>query len=310
MRSSLVARAALRVLLRKAGGATRRLGGALGRAEATLATPAVLRLEQERGIGAAMRAHDMAHDPDEAYYRDRYWAWIEAQLEHHRADLSGVFLDAGCGPGRLTLPLARLVAPEGGSVVGVDMLGDSLEAARELTAQAGLSNVGLRQADLLEFLAEQEAESFAGALFLEVPYIVFDLAQHLRQLRRVLRPGGVLLTSFRTQQYLALTAILRRDWVLARSVLNERSGYLRGMGWQNWHTADDAAALLRECGFIDAAFAGVGIGSGIAGDPLALIARPSTLSGAELDELAAVETALAASHPDVGRYLLASAMRP
>ncbi|HWX08494.1 MAG TPA: class I SAM-dependent methyltransferase [Gaiellaceae bacterium] len=274
-----------------------------------MANPELLRLEQRRRIRSTMLAHDMVEDPDEGYYRDRYWAWIETQTTRHHADLSGAFLDAGCGSGRLTLPLARLIRPNGGRVIGVDLLPESLGAARDHASAEGLANVEFRQGDLLEFLVEQPAESFAGALFLEVGYQVFDLPGHLEQLHRVLRPGGVLLASFRTQYYLALIGVRQRDWQLTETVLRSHSGHLRGMGWQNWHSAGDAVALLEKCGFSETEVTGLGLCSGIAGDPLAAVARPSTMGAADLEGLASVETALAASHPDTGRYLLASAVR-
>ncbi len=306
---SLRLRAALRWLLRKSGGAARRADRTLGRAEASLAVPALLQREQRRRIRSAMLAHDMVDDPDERYYRDRYRAWIETQLERHSVDRSGTFLDAGCGPGRLTLPLARLIRPHGGQVVGVDMLPESIEAARGHAASASLTNVDFAQGDLLEFLLDQSSESFAGALFVEVGYQVFDLPRHVEQLRRILRPGGLLLASFRTQYYLALLGVMQRDWQLAKTVLRSRSGQLQALGWQNWHSARDAVALLEEGGFGEVEVGGLGLCSGIAGDPLAAVARPSTMGAADLDGLAFVETELAASHPDIGRYLLASAVR-
>jgi SAM-dependent methyltransferase len=162
------------------------------------------------------------------------------------------------------------VAPDGGRVVGVDLLAESVEAARRNAE--GLPNVELRQADLLDFLAEQADETFSGALFFEVAYEVLDLPRTVRELHRVLRLGAPLLASFRTQQYLALFAVRGRDWELADAVVRKRSGHLPAMGWQSWHTSAEAAALLQEAGFAEVELGGIGICSGIAGDPLAAIA--------------------------------------
>lgn len=256
-----------------------------------------------------MHAHDMVEAPDEAYYRDRYWSWIEAELDSRGIDRSGVLLDAGCGTGRLTLLLAQHVAPDGGRVVAVDLMLESVEATRAYARSAGVENLELQASELAPFLAAQPDATFSAALFLEVGYVVLDLPLHLEELRRVLQPGGLLLASFRTQYFLALLGAARRDWETAREVLHSRSGSLRGIGWQNWHTAGDATAMLEKAGFSEVRLAGLGVLSGIAGGPLAGIARPSALASADLEALAEVETELGAAYPDSGRCLLASAVR-
>jgi len=207
------------------------------------------------------------------------------------------------------VPLARHVADDDGMVVGVDLLEAAVDAARANVAAAGLDNVQLHQADLLEFLREQPDETFAGALWFEVGYQVLDLPAHIAELHRVLRPGCFLLASFRTQHYLALFGARERDWMLTETVVRQRSAHLPGMGWQNWHTAADAVAQLENAGFSEVALSGVGLCSGIMGDPFAAIARPSELSSADLRGLAFIEEQLAQSHPDVGRYLLTAAVR-
>ena len=54
-------------------------------------------------------------------------------------------LDIGCGYGRLTIPIARLVLP-GGEVVGVDIQEAMLRIARERSEKSGLANLSFRRA--------------------------------------------------------------------------------------------------------------------------------------------------------------------
>jgi len=49
-------------------------------------------------------------------------------------------LDAGCGPGRLTIPLAEAVGPHGG-VTALDMQHEMLERVRKKAESAGLNNI-------------------------------------------------------------------------------------------------------------------------------------------------------------------------
>ena len=257
-----------------------------------------------------MRDWDGLNNPDEPYYRDYYWDWISHQLETRGSDLSGKFLDAACGPGRLLLPLAQHVSPHGGRVTGVDLLGSEIETARRHLESHGVGDVALRESDVLEFLRDQPDESFEAVVFVGVALTLPKLDAVMAELHRVIRRGGLLLADFRTQYFLLLLGVGRRDWELARIVLRQRSGSLPGMGWHNWHTSRDAIALLEGAGFERVELFGAGVCSGIAGDPLSLLARPGTMSAEDLAELARVERAFAPSHPDVGRYMLAAATRP
>jgi 2-polyprenyl-3-methyl-5-hydroxy-6-metoxy-1,4-benzoquinol methylase len=281
-----------------------------GRLEQALATAELVHDEAQQQMRRAMLAHDMLVDPDEAYFRDRYWEWIHAHLRSGAIDLAGKFLDAGCGPGRLTVPLARLIAPHGGVVVAVDNVPELLDAAQRHAAQVRVTNASFVRSELLEFLAAQADAEFGGALCLEVPYVIPELDELIAQLFRVLQPGGLLVVSFRPRYYLSLLGIEQRSWDLVATVLEERAGVLPGMGWQNWHSASDVIESLTRAGFADVALTGLGNASGIEGDPFARIVRPSDLGPKDRERLASAERRLGAGHPDVGRYILAATVRP
>jgi SAM-dependent methyltransferase len=255
-----------------------------------------------------MLAHDMLM-AEEAFYRDRYWEWIVARLRASDVDRSGRFLDAGCGPGRLSIPLAKEIEQAGGRLTGVDFVPELLSDARRYARDSGVSNAEFVESDVIEFLKRQPDATYSAALCIEVPFIVPDLETLLRELARVLRPGGLLVASFRTRYFLVLHGVAHRNWDLAGAVLDAKSGPLPGMGWQNRHSAADVLHDLSDAGFVDVQVAGVGNCSGIAGDPLAQIARPSKLSSAELPRLAEIERAVGTSHPDTGRYIVAAAIR-
>ncbi|TPX08595.1 uncharacterized protein E0L32_009934 [Thyridium curvatum] len=105
-------------------------------------------------------------------------------------------LDVGCGPGTITAGLAGLV-PQG-SVFAIDISDEVLALAR--SHLAGLdpppANVTLQQADLLAGLAFPDGAFdvvFASQLFPHLPSARMRRAA-LAEMRRVLRPGGVLAT--------------------------------------------------------------------------------------------------------------------
>jgi ubiquinone/menaquinone biosynthesis C-methylase UbiE len=107
-------------------------------------------------------------------------------LSHLRPGMR--LLDCGCGPGTITVGLARAVAP--GSVVGVDMSEGQVAAARRTAADAGVDNAEFvaAEAGALPFPDAGFDVVFAHALLEHLP----RPDRTLREFRRVLRPGGLL----------------------------------------------------------------------------------------------------------------------
>lgn len=96
-------------------------------------------------------------------------------------------LDCGCGPGTMTVELARRVEP--GNVVGIDRHGDQLAVGRARAAEAGVANVRYQAGDIYD-LPFPDA-SFDAVLAHAVIYHLSDPQAALAEIRRVLRPGGV-----------------------------------------------------------------------------------------------------------------------
>jgi ubiquinone/menaquinone biosynthesis C-methylase UbiE len=94
-------------------------------------------------------------------------------------------LDAGCGPGTITLGIARTVAP--GAVIGIDVEDSQFENARERATAEGL-NVEFRKASVYELPFEDRAFDavFSHALLEHLA----EPTAALIELRRVLKPGG------------------------------------------------------------------------------------------------------------------------
>lgn len=98
-------------------------------------------------------------------------------------------LDAGCGPGRLTIPAARRVGPEG-AVLAVDVQPAMLRRTREKAAAAGLGNVQLLEAPLGG--GRIAPATFDRALLVTVLGEIPDRDAALAEIFAALKPGGVL----------------------------------------------------------------------------------------------------------------------
>ena len=102
-------------------------------------------------------------------------------------------LDVGCGPGTITLDLARLV-PQG-RVIGVDISAEFLGQAKEMAASQNVTNVEFIQRDALDLTSchpmfAQDA-SFDIVHAHMVLMHVSDPVLCLRDMRRLLKPGGL-----------------------------------------------------------------------------------------------------------------------
>jgi ubiquinone/menaquinone biosynthesis C-methylase UbiE len=98
-------------------------------------------------------------------------------------------LDAGCGPGRLTIPLARTVGPAG-EVVALDGQPAMLAKLEERLRERGITNVQPLLARLGE--GELREESFDRILLPMVLGEVRERQAAMRELHTALRPGGIL----------------------------------------------------------------------------------------------------------------------
>lgn len=98
-------------------------------------------------------------------------------------------LDAGCGPGRLSIPAARQVG-EQGRVVALDLQQGMLARAREKAVAANLRNIEFFHSGLGEGRLGQDR--FDRALLVTVLGEIPDGRAALVEIFEALKPGGIL----------------------------------------------------------------------------------------------------------------------
>ena len=109
-------------------------------------------------------------------------------IEHLDLAPGMMVLDAGCGPGRLTVPLAERVHP--GEVMAVDIQEGMLARAGEKARQANVSNVRFVRAALGE--GKLPRDSFDRAVMVTVLGEIPDQRAALEEVFVALKPGGIL----------------------------------------------------------------------------------------------------------------------
>ncbi len=98
-------------------------------------------------------------------------------------------LDAGCGPGRVTIPLARAVGTQG-EVDALDIQARMLRRAKEKAQAAGLTNI-----KFLEMAIEAGklgSHQYDRVVLVTVLGEIPDRQSALREIHRALKPGGIL----------------------------------------------------------------------------------------------------------------------
>jgi ubiquinone/menaquinone biosynthesis C-methylase UbiE len=98
-------------------------------------------------------------------------------------------LDAGCGPGRLTVPIARQLGQQG-EVVAMDIQAGMLRRAREKARAANLTNIRFLEAGLGE--GKLDRNRFDRAVLVTVLGEIPNREAGLREIFAALKPGGIL----------------------------------------------------------------------------------------------------------------------
>jgi len=156
------------------------------------------------------------------------WGLTQASIQP-----TDTILDVGCGGGRTIDTMARLASH--GRVFGVDYSATSVDVARRANAEAiDAGRVGVQQASV-------SALPFYAAMFdlvtaVETHYYWPDLLSDLREIRRVLKPGGrvvLIAEAYRGRQ---------ADWLYRPAMRLLRAEYL---------TVDQHRAALEGAGYVN-----------------------------------------------------------
>ena len=133
-------------------------------------------------------------------------------------------LDFGCGPGTISVGLAKAVVP--GEMHGVDMDASLIELARSLAASRGQDNAIFHVGDVTDLQFEDCFFDVAHcrSVLMHVP----DTAAVLSEVKRVLKPGGLIAcremiceSAFTHPDF----GIMRRSWNMFEDLVKADDGH-------------------------------------------------------------------------------------
>jgi ubiquinone/menaquinone biosynthesis C-methylase UbiE len=149
-------------------------------------------------------------------------------------------IDCGCGPGSITVDLAQTVEP--GAVIGVDLRENALTHGRKLAQERGISNIAFTSASIYQ-LPYDDASFDAAFASSVLQHLAAPLAG-LKEIRRVLKPGGVtgIVDGSSTITFRYPTSLLLKKWDGLRGLERE---------YNTGRPSDvlELRALLLEAGF-------------------------------------------------------------
>lgn len=179
-------------------------------------------------------------------YDGRAPAYLDSSVHAHGADLElisarigqqpqATVLDLGCGSGHVGLRLAAQV----GQVVACDLSGQMLASVVAEAARRGLINLTTRQeaAETLSF----ESATFDAVVTRYSAHHWQDQAAGIRQIQRVLKPGGLAIVA----DTIAPESALHDTWLQSIELLRDPA-HVRNARLSEWASLLGQAGLLIE----------------------------------------------------------------
>ena len=183
---------------------------------------------------AVQKYYDRVAPRYDASYDDAFWQWHDALTWDYLkpflpTDMRTRVLDLGCGTGKWAAKLLK----SGYSVTCVDVSHSMLDRARKkIEQQGGVKRASFVQADLCEMGELPAAQAGLAVAFGDPIGCTRSPARTMKQIRRLLTPGGVLVATFDNR----LAAI---DYYLGQGEPTVLARFLRD-GKTHWLTKDAA----------------------------------------------------------------------
>lgn len=256
-----------------------------------------------RKIVKVMNSYDMVAEQDEKFFQRLYMHIIEERMSISLREKKLTILDAGCGQGRIAIPLAQM----GHQVVGVDLAKNAVDQAKAYAREAGVE-IKIICGDLGAELRKFPNEHFDVVICNEVLYMLDYYEELIERMVLLLKPKGLLILSLRPKLFYVYHSVMNGKFRTAANLVLNESSFVED-GLLNCLTKEEMISLMTLKSLTDIKVNGIGILCGIKGDPQACFALPSALNKEEQNFLYTMELKLSEEYPDSGRYILISGVK-
>jgi SAM-dependent methyltransferase len=259
------------------------------------------------GVRTAMKKHDMATAPSEDYFRDRYMCIMDSVVASQDKRYEGLrILDAGCGQGRLTEEFLR----RGSRVDALDALPEVIEKAKLHCSRSGFKPESVRwiTGEMPKALSSLPLGGYDMVVCTEVLYMLPDFQEAIQKMISLLSPGGILVVSLRTRLYYLLYSLISHDPAGFRAAFAESNYHALGNPL-SWIDPEIFERSLENLSMRGIRRWGIGILTGLEGDPSAKFCVPGELKADEQILMGTVEDTIGPLYSDAGRYIVFSGVK-
>ena len=251
--------------------------------------------------------YDATFHSAEQYYTSVYMDYIQPFLAQMEDRFPLNFLDAGCGTGRFLVPFAN----KGHRMTAIDFHKDSLRIAIKNAREAN-AEIEAHDGNFEVVLNRFDDNSFDAVMAIESLHTSKNRTAVMRELSRVLRPGGFLFATHRPRFYFLARALAKGALDDALLIAQQTQGRLRKKVHRihyNWQSKADIEELYPKLGLLIRDMYSIGPYSGCESDPKASICDPQQLSQTQREKLKQVECNADAEAMMASRYVLVIARK-
>jgi 2-polyprenyl-3-methyl-5-hydroxy-6-metoxy-1,4-benzoquinol methylase len=235
--------------------------------------------------------HNMLTHPAERFYFEQY---AEKILPYFGPDKT--LLDIGCQHGRFTISAVKASM----KVTATDI---KPEYFRSIQKHIGNDSVQFRLEHLEVSLEQLPSSAFDVVLCIELLYNLPHTAENIQKLAKLLKPGGVLITSHRSKGYYIYRFLREKNFDALQKILSaNHTDY-------NAQSASELNDIFTGAGLKVKNISPIGMFSGFGKDAFSGIANPVILTMHQKNELKILETnpQLQAMFGECARYWLVCA---
>lgn len=250
----------------------------------------------------ASTKYNMNEEPNELYYLEQYFHQIEKFLPLINTSQGINILDLGCGQGRFIQRYLQIY-PQA-NITGIDISEEAIEYNKKQFIKN--NKVGFKVGNYSEILDSFPDKSFEIVNFTEVSFFYPEWKNDFPRILSKLKTNGQIIFSTRSTYFNVMSQIAVGNFRDALRISESSEGNISITDPLrfSWNKSQELIEFFEDHKTKILSISGVGVCSGIEGDPLSKIATPNSLTINDREILCKIENSFSTLIPDNGRYIL------